>query len=158
MIPLTRKQFIAISVGAILLIILIVVVVIVSGQKTITIEAVQQSQPRKGLVDFGSVAKKFSAEEKETMTQGLVDFIQPSGSKTTLENGAIVAREDSYKKTLFEDKIPVVTILFDVEKLQRTYILRWDGGEEYEFNILSVKCADASEQQEAGWECKDVGP
>lgn len=158
MIPLTQKQFLAIVGVVVALVVVIVVALLLRGDPTITIEKVSQAETKQNLVDFGSVSSNFSAEEKDTITQGLVDYIQPSNSKVDLGNNSIVAREGSYNKTLFEGKIPVVTTMFDVKELKSTYKLRWDGGEDYEFNILSVSCAEKSEQKDSTWECIDVGP
>lgn len=106
-------------------------------------------------VDYKEYEDKFSKSQQDSINKALTDYIHVTQTKET-SNYSASSRKGSYSQILFEEKIPLTTLLIDVPNIHRTYEMSLDGGPDYDHEIMYIRCAPKDLQIDKSVECKDV--
>lgn len=104
-------------------------------------------------VQYGDYSKNYTDVEKKVIQEKFEWIISNAVTKPSTTY-VIAARAGTYSSTLYENTTPIRELVFDIQKLPSSYVIRFDGSEQGEFNILSFRCAD--EQINPSIPCKVV--
>jgi len=106
-------------------------------------------------VNYGEYDKYYTDTEKSSILSKIATAIKISTNKQSGSYEA-VARNGTYTETLFEQTVPIRELLFDIRAIPVSYIIRFDGSEQGEYDILSIRCAPQDQQIDPTKTCKDL--
>lgn len=104
-------------------------------------------------VDFGEYSSAFTDSQRSEISQGIMNTSVNNNNKLSSIKASV--RRGSFSKEIV-DGVPSLSVLVDVPELPNTFIVSYDGGENYAYNILNIHCAPVAERMSGAGECKDV--
>ena len=134
--------------------IVVVITTLVQSKPDVVIETRSTKESGVISIDYRSYKSKFSDEQRYSINKSLTEYIDITmGAKNGLSASA---RDDSYSVVSSADGVPLVTMLIDVLKIKKTYMLSFEGGPGFDRGILYIRCAPQDTQIDKSSECKDV--
>jgi hypothetical protein len=149
-----RQKRIVIVILALLLIISIAAVTVVLLKNNRNTSQSDAQIEEVNVTGAEEIVNYFSAATKDSINRAVAAQIEVD---TGSNNGdyEISYREGSYKKTM-SGSYPIVRIIVDIPKLERSYIVTAEGDETTEYSDLRVTCPSQSDLIYKPQECNDT--